>query len=83
MNIFLQFVLLSCVASLVTANEHESDTAVDPEALANQINSEICATNWSHVEEFYKERRDAENRDNQFPNPSKKKKIFVVSACFL
>lgn len=69
--------LLSCIAFLQLEAElgHGAAAAgenVDPFELARQLRAEICAMNRSHVQEFYKARRDEENRDRQFPGSAGK-----------
>jgi hypothetical protein len=67
--------LLSCIALLQlkaglaseTGEEADSENILNPFELARQLRAEICAMNRNQIEEFYKEQRDEENRDRQFP----------------
>ena len=58
--------VLSCMCFLEVVSPCE-DAAV----LAQQLKADICATNHSRVQEFYKTLRDAENKHIQFPDSSK------------
>lgn len=62
--------LLSCVCVGLQACYEEA--VIDPLRIAEQLKSERCATNWSQVQEFYKNQREADNREFQYPDPSKR-----------
>lgn len=57
-----------CLQALYSQGAGEEDI-INPDDLARQLRSEICALNESQVQRFYQALRDEENRDYQFPNP--------------
>lgn len=66
--LLLGYTCLQALCAHAGAGEEED---IDPSDLARQLRSEICAMNQSQVQGFYKALRDEENRDHQFPVPSK------------
>ena len=70
------FLLLGCTVSLelhanVAHGASQGEEGIDPFDLARQLRAEICATNESRVNEFYKAKMDEESRDKQFPGVGK------------
>ena len=57
-----------CLQALYPKGAGEEDN-INPDDLARQLRSEICALNESQAQSFYRAKRDEENRDYQFPNP--------------
>ena len=68
--------LLGCTVSLelranVAHGASQGEEGIDPFDLARQLRAEICATNESRVNEFYKAKRDEEIRNEKFPGVGK------------
>ena len=53
----------------------QDEQGVDPFDLARQLRAEICTTNKSRRNEFYKAKRDEESRDRQLPGIGKRERI--------
>ena len=66
--------LLGCTVQLhanVAHGASQDEQGIDPFDLARQLRAEICATNKSQRNEFYKAKRDEESKDRQFPGVGK------------
>ena len=67
-------VLLSCHAILQTvayaqieSDGRDSEENIDPEALARELRAEICASNSTQVENFYRKIIEGEARNVTYP----------------
>ena len=74
MQLFCLPLFLVCVSLQLAAFgqcEAAGDEDIDPRELARQLRSERCMFNFSLVKEFYREHKENENRDYQFPDQGK------------
>ena len=65
--VFLSCLLLQALLVHRSGAEGAGDEHIDPRALALRLRSEICATNKSQFQEFYKAVRDMEDKDIRYP----------------
>ena len=66
--------VLCCVHLQTTCAAHSPETLgasedVDASELARKLRAEICAANASQIQEFYREKREEENRNLSYPDP--------------
>ena len=78
-DVFLCCVLLQALALYGgVARGEEEESRIDPGALALRLRTDICATNDSQFEEFYRAIMDMENKDIRYPRAGGKYKESVL-----